>query len=200
MRFINLGLLAMASSAMAMPKDDQRSKMDAITFVRAEDDPYKPNGTHAWIKVDGVMQTIDLTTPDVIRENGLIRKPLGPNSYLNSSSTGLPDSSQSGDLEKRQEGYCSQYFSCNNEYIYVNGNLWSYWTTRYGSGYALDGRKSGWTTVNAGTSEIRAYGTALAWSYNEVYAGCHIQFDLNGCTIDVPNAAVFASYNCAGCP
>lgn len=204
MRFIDIGILAMAPCALAMPQDaqnkiDAQRKIDAITSHHKDNDPFKPNETHAFIKVDGDVQVLDLTTDDVIREEHVIRKPLGPDSFFNSSVSMLAPS-EAGDLSKRQEGYCSMYFGCRDEYITVQGSLWSYWVTRYGSGEALGGRRSGWTSVDATGSEIRTFGSGQAFSGNSVYSGCHIQFDISNCHIDVPSSTNFASYNCAGCP
>ncbi|KAH8812163.1 hypothetical protein F5884DRAFT_898481 [Xylogone sp. PMI_703] len=199
MKSISTVIFTLVTAVMAMPHDLSSSPDNII--VQWNIDHLMPNDTHAFIEVDGIMQTLDLTTPDVIRENGIIRKPIGPNHFLNASTEPHPDFETSG-LQKRDcrtgDNCCSQYYSCNNEYIQVNQYLWSNWYTAPGTGLPLNGQ-SGYVTVNAPGSTVTGFNNALVFSYNEAGGGCHIQFTLNNCQVIVPTWAEFASNDCAGC-
>lgn len=190
-------LAANLATVLALPQDAIQ-----INSTIVQDDFEKTlfNETHAFVTIDGVKQMLDLTTPDVIRENGLIRKPLGPGSFLTNSTEPHPDFVARGIHERSTcgDGCCSQYFSCNNEYIIVRDSLWSYWRTPYGAGLPLNGR-SGWWTVDGATSFITAIGSGLGFSHNTVNSGCHIRFTMRGCHINIPRGTVLGSYNCAGC-
>ncbi|EAW07043.1 uncharacterized protein ACLA_087490 [Aspergillus clavatus NRRL 1] len=180
MKFTLPVIAGLATLAIALPQD-VRSPQDTVVYFD-ENHQYAPNGTHGFIEIDGVMTALDLTTPDVIHEEHIIRKPLGPDSSFNVS-IGLAQGG--GDLDKRADGHCSMFFGCKNEYILVKGNLWSYWTTRYGSGYALNGPSASETIDADSTTLIRSFG-GLAFSHNTKKAGCHIRFELRSCRIDVP--------------
>ncbi|KAF9890387.1 hypothetical protein FE257_006055 [Aspergillus nanangensis] len=196
MKLILSSIVALAATlTTALPRDTPSATPKNVVYLDAKH-PHAPNGTHGFLELDGALQALDLSSPDVIHEEHAIRKPLGPDSSFNVTIGGADPNG--GDLDKRQEGYCSMYFGCRNQYILVKENLWSFWTVHYGDGDALNGR-SGWEDHYAdSTSMIRSFGGQV-YASNTKKSGCHITFDLQGCYIDVPTQTFLGSYNCAGC-
>jgi hypothetical protein len=150
----------------------------------------------AMTSVPEVIHVSDLDTfepptldgPDVIHENGIIMKPLGPNAAVNVSTTGL----SARDLE------CSAYFNCHNMHIVIPGGkqLWSNIHIPIGGGKESGGKEG--SHFNITNSRIYAIRGGTVFGLNRVGPGCYLEFQVHGCEIDVYDTGLLGSYNCLG--
>ncbi|KAK3367651.1 hypothetical protein B0H63DRAFT_529360 [Podospora didyma] len=191
MATITMGTVARAAALPSKQMESSLTPRNSFTINEVELQG-EPDYTKAQVTVNGTSKVLDLTTPDVRIEDGIIIKPLGPGAFVNASNTPLhlfPEEEihARARLESRDPDYhCSMWFYCYNSYINIprGYGLWSWYTIRQNQGESNDGW-SGLMVTSPG-STYNAYGPeGQGFSFVDVAYGCRMNVYSYYCTFDI---------------